>query len=400
MFAHLSYNKLATYWLKNGIFALILSAIYLILIAFLLTPLGSNLFATTEILRSALVIHTNLSILVWFVSSIAAVWSYKLQLSYFTITCVILAFISTALIALSLICGQNFSVMNKYIPVLENILFILGLSLFGVTILLFAFYTLYHTIIYFNDWGSGAQLIKYTIFSTVILFLLSCLCFTISYLQLQEVIRLTEISIEFYYELLFWSGGHLLQFLYTQILILVWVTLFYNGTGRELKYDKYYLVLLALNFVIAAVALGGHLLYNILDYGFKEYYVRVVKYETIITPVLALLLMLYDFIIPFPKTNHHLALLPDLRPSRILGEFVSSRESAKTYLQNNKIKKYIAQFTFICSGILFVLGKVSELLITGTNASTIAYYQAPVIGITVALLGFSFVIIGLPPQST
>lgn len=364
MFVHLDCNKLATYWLKNGIFALAVSSIYLILIIFFLLYPGSSVFLSTDI-RSALVIHVNLSILVWFVSNIAAVWCYKLQLSYFTITCVILAFIATVLIALSLICGPNFSVMNKYIPMLENILFVLGFSLLGVTILLLAFYTLYHTIFYFQVSDNSSRLIKSTILSTSILFILMWVCFTLSYLQLKTVIKLTEVTLEFYYELLFWSGSCLLQFIYTQTLIFVWIILFYSGVGREVRYNKLYLTLLALNFVIALAVPMGHLLYNILDEGFKEYYIVLERYGNGIIPVLVLVLLLYDLMIYSAKTKP---------------------------VKKNKVRA-VASFSLICSGILFVLGRLVELSITNTDLLTLAYYQAPVAGITIAFIGFSFLII-------
>ncbi len=315
-------NKLAIYWLTNGLFALISAVIYSIILIFLAIPLGKNLW----------VVHINLSILVWFLSLTAAIWSYRLQTSNFTIIYIILAFFSTALIVFSPICEKNLPVMNKYIPICENIIFILGISLFGVVILLFAFYALYTLLWYdFTALHEGRAesksrralsnpagkfiseedktlfpfsnsdnypLIHFTILSTTILFILVWLCFTISYLKLREVIKLTEVSIEFYYELLLWSGSHLLQFIYSQILVLIWMILLsslLSSLNRGKKFAKLCLALLYLNFVIALSAPLGHLLYNILEEGFKEYY-EMLGYGRDIVPILTFMVMAYYLI--------------------------------------------------------------------------------------------------------
>lgn len=125
--SYLRNNQLASYWLKNGITALALAGIYSIILVFLRTPLLSSLFTNTEIFKSSLVIHVNLSILVWLLSVTAAIWSYGAPTSNYNFTFVILAFLGTVLIALAPLCGQNFPVMNNYIPMLENIIFILGI---------------------------------------------------------------------------------------------------------------------------------------------------------------------------------------------------------------------------------------------------------------------------------
>ncbi len=216
-------NKIAGYWLKNGVLALALAGIYSIILVLLRTPILVNLLPSTEIFRAALVIHVNLSIFVWLLSIIACIWSYKLPESIFGITCVITAFIGTLLIALSPALGETVPVMNNYIPMLENITFILGMSLFGISILLFSILVLCRVVI--DMAKRGNELITITIFSSTIMFILVWVCFALSYLQLQKIIAIIPIDIELYYELLFWSGGHLLQFLYTQVLVFVWAIL-------------------------------------------------------------------------------------------------------------------------------------------------------------------------------
>ncbi|WP_425361118.1 hypothetical protein [Candidatus Tisiphia endosymbiont of Stenodema calcarata] len=360
----LSRNKLAIYWLGNGIFSLALAGVYSIILVMLRTPMCVNLFPNTEIFRSALVIHVNLSILVWLMSVTACVWSYNLESTTFSIACVIIAFISTALIALSPFCGQNFPVMNNYIPMLENIIFILGISLFGVSVLLFALYTLWNCckISYFNS------LINFTILSTVIMWVLVWVCFIWSYCQLQEIIKLV---LEFYYELLFWSGGHLLQFIYTQILILVMTVLFHAWIGKELRFKKLYLALLYLNFIISIAAISGHLLYDIIDAEFKEYYTKQMKYGGGIAPVLSLIVMFYEL-----KWFH----------SHESGNYIKGSKDIR------EVQMSLVKTTIICTSILFLSGGFIGILIIGMNVTIPAHYHGSIVGISVAFMGFCFLL--------
>ncbi|WP_341752215.1 MULTISPECIES: hypothetical protein [unclassified Candidatus Tisiphia] len=363
----LSRNKLAIYWLRNGVFSLALAGVYSIILVMLRTPMLVNLFPNTEIFKSALVIHVNLSILVWLMSVTACVWSYNLEATTPSITCVIIAFISTALIALSPFCGQNFPVMNNYIPMLENIMFILGISLFGVSVLLFALYTLWNCckISCFNS------LINFTILSTVIMWVLVWVCFIWSYYQLQEIIKLVPVDIEFYYELLFWSGGHLLQFIYTQILILVMIVLFHVWIGKELRLKKLYLALLYLNFVISVAAISGHLLYDIIDAEFKEYYTKQMKYGGGIAATLSLIIMFYEV-----KWYHSRIGGNDINPSKDIRE----------------VQMRLVKTTIICSNILFLFGGFIGILITGMNVTIPAHYHGSIVGISVACMGFCFLL--------
>ncbi|MDR0774141.1 MAG: cbb3-type cytochrome c oxidase subunit I [Rickettsia sp.] len=367
----LSRNKLAIYWLGNGIFSLALAGVYSIILVMLRTPMCVNLFSNTEIFRSALVIHVNLSILVWLMSVTACVWSYNLESTTFSIACVIIAFISTALIALSLFCGQNFPVMNNYIPMLENIIFILGISLFGVSVLLFALYILWNCckISYFKSYFNS--LINFTILSTVIMWVLVWVCFIWSYCQLQEIIKLVPVDIEFYYELLFWSGGHLLQFIYTQILILVMTVLFHAWIGKELRFKKLYLALLYLNFIISIAAISGHLLYDIIDAEFKEYYTKQMKYGGGIAPVLSLIVMFYEL-----KWFH----------SHESGNYIKGSKDIR------KVQMSLVKTTIICSSILFLSGGFIGILIIGMNVTIPAHYHGSIVGISVAFMGFCFLL--------
>ncbi|KJW02690.1 putative membrane protein [Rickettsia endosymbiont of Ixodes pacificus] len=377
-------NSLTISWLKLGILSLGFAGLYSIILVVLRIPQLSSFFPNPHIFKSALIIHVNLSVLVWLLSVTASVWSMsfprKRGSSIFfldsrfrgnDILCK-LAFLSTILIAISPIAGHN-PVMNNYIPMLENIVFILGLSLFGVTLLLYAI-----NILYFFDWMNLNSLVNFTVLSTIIMFILSFVCFGWSYNGLQNIIQIIPIEIEFYYELLFWSGGHLLQFIYTQILIFIWVSLFRELIARELKFQKFYLFLLYLNFIFGIIAIFGHASYDIIDGAFKEFYTNHMKYLGGLAPVLCLVGMGFELVFlchPRPLCHSREGGNPEKK------EWIPAY-AGMTYS--------IIKTILLCSITLFLLGGLIAMNISGINVVIPAHYHGSIVGISIACMGYSY----------
>ena len=400
---HSQNNSLTLSWLKLGILSLGFAGLYSVILVVLRTPQLSSFFPKPHIFKSALIIHVNLSVLIWLLSIMASVWGCETSLrgeakprcgnlrnfallheiatlSTFARNDVFrlypkLAFLATLLIAISPIAGHN-PVMNNYIPMLENIVFILGLSLFGVTLLLYAI-----NILYFFDWTNLNNLVNFTILSTIIMFILSFVCFGLSYKGLQNIIQIIPIEIEFYYELLFWSGGHLLQFIYTQILMFIWIVLFQKLTARVLKFQKFYLFLLYLNFIFGIIAIFGHAFYDIIDGAFKEFYTNHMKYLGGIAPVLCLVGMGGEGVC------HGTVIASDCKERGNLRMFAEIASSiAMQFSRNDDITKT----TLLCSITLFLLGGLIAMNITGINVVIPAHYHGSIVGISIACMGYSY----------
>ncbi|MFY9590153.1 hypothetical protein [Rickettsia endosymbiont of Halotydeus destructor] len=406
-------NKLTRDWLKLGIISLGLAGLYSVILVILRTPQLSCFFPNPEIFKSALIIHVNLSVLVWLLSITASIWSYSMSFpqkresrklakshpefisgsinemlkqvqhdvrldSRFCENDVAvlslnihpkLAFLGTMLIAISPIAGQN-PVMNNYVPMLENIIFVLGLALFGVATLLFAL-----NILYLFDWKNWTNLMRFTVLSTAIIFILTWLCFTCSYFQLQNVIEVIPIEIEFYYELLFWSGGHLLQFIYTQIAIFIWVSLLQKLVGHELKFQKFYFFLLCLNFIFSVLIVAGHFFYDIIDGEFKEYYTSHMKYFGGIAPVGCLVGMVLELF---------------FLDSRLRGNDIETGNDTE-----DRSDSTIAKTTLLCSATLFLFGGLIAINISGINVVIPAHYHGSIVGISIACMGYCYLSIGV-----
>ncbi len=397
-YTSLQSNNLTLAWLKLGIISLGFAGLYSVVLVVLRTPQLASFFPNPHIFKSALIIHVDLSVLIWLLSITASVWGSETSLrgakrrgnlvkhpEIATLLLVArndafrlypkLAFFATILIAISPIAGHN-PVMNNYIPMLENIIFVLGLSLFGITLLLYAI-----NILYLFDWANWSNLVNFTILSTIIMYILSWVCFWCSYSDLQNVIQIIPIEIEFYYELLFWSGGHLLQFIYTQIAMFIWIMLFEKLIGKESKFQKFYLFLLYLNFVFSTLIIWGHISYDIIDGNFKEFYTNHMKYLGGIAPVLCVGGIVVE------SLCHCSVIASDYKERgnlRVFAEIASS--IALQFPRNDNIIKS----TLLCSITLFLLGGLIAMNISGINVVIPAHYHGSIVGISIACMGYCY----------
>ncbi len=342
-------NKLARYWLQIGIIALSIAGLHSIILVILRTPQLAMLITNQNLFKASLVVHVNLSALVWLLSVTAAWWSLGRVITTFGIICAHLSLAGTILLGISPFFEQSIPIMNNYIPMLENIVFVLGLSIFSVGILLFACYCIT------QDLFRPQSL---TSLHTSLLVILAWICFGLSAAGLEKVMLLVPMDLDFYYELLYWSGGHVLQFVYTQSLIIVWMKLFEAYLGRKLKMEKAYLSLLWLNFALASTAIFGHLLYDLVSAEFREFYTLHMRYAGGIAPVLAFALMLYETLSSKSKNS---------APSYILAAIV-------------------------CSSFLFLFGGLIGVIISGVNVTIPAHYHGCIVGISVAFMGFAYML--------
>ncbi|HJD55254.1 MAG TPA: cbb3-type cytochrome c oxidase subunit I [Rickettsia endosymbiont of Pyrocoelia pectoralis] len=367
-------------WLKIGIISLGFAGLYSIILVVLRTPQLASFFSNPHIFKSALIIHVNLSVLIWLLSITASVWSLSFPQKRESRKTILdsrfrgndimckLALLATLLIAISPVAGHN-PVMNNYIPMLENIVFILGLSLFGVTLLLYAI-----NILYFFDFANWNNFTNFTILSTIIMFLLTWVCFWCSYRDLHNVIQIIPIEIEFYYELLFWSGGHLLQFIYTQIAMFIWVSLLQKLVAHELRFQKFYLLVLCLNFIFGMLIIWGHISYNVIDGSFKEFYTNHMKYLGGIAPVLCLGGMGVETLV-IPRLDRG---IQKKYKNNIMDTVVKPRYDT------------VIKATLLCSATLFLFGGLIAMNISGINVVIPAHYHGSIVGISIACMGYCY----------
>ncbi|MCW8887011.1 MAG: hypothetical protein OQK12_17435, partial [Motiliproteus sp.] len=209
-------------WLQLGVAALAIAGLFALLLVLSRVPQASDFFPWIDFFRTALVIHVDQSVLIWFLAMAGAVWtlgnSNNAQTSRLTATAFILALGGTLLIALSAFFGDGKALMNNYVPVLQRPMFFISLGLFGAGIAL----RLLHSLLACN-WKqlvNEGSILQVASVSSALAVATSIGALLWSWLDIPP-----QISGQGFYELLFWGAGHSLQFAYTQLLLLAWLLL-------------------------------------------------------------------------------------------------------------------------------------------------------------------------------
>ena len=126
-------GALARGWLWLGLLALIGSGLFSVLLVLSRTPGLNRLFPVADFFRVALVVHVDLSVLVWFIALAGMLWSLNgtPRRAGWGWLALGLCGAGAALMSLAPFVGSGEPVMANYIPVLDGPLFIAGLLVFG-----------------------------------------------------------------------------------------------------------------------------------------------------------------------------------------------------------------------------------------------------------------------------
>lgn len=354
-----NFNKLAFAWLKNGIWALALAGLYSIILVTLRIPIFSSFITDKSAFKQALIIHVNLSVLVWLISIVCVILSYGRNSQWLGIFLQKISFGGMILMAISPLIGESNPIINNYVPILENVWFIIGLGLFGAATIIFTILQLFYGIGDFLDKKSLMPLFVITKISLSILYIASWAGFILSQMELANAAAFVPMHLDYYYELLFWSGGHILQFVYTQAVIFVWLVLAELWLQKKLVFYKFYQLMLVLNTLAALTAFYGHFAYPIYSFEFKEYFTNHMRYAGGLAPTLICIGLIAEKIL-----------------------------TPKPIAANNTSFAGIA----LCSSLaLFFSGGLIGILISGINVSIPAHYHGSIVGISIAFLGFAYV---------
>ncbi len=367
-------NNSALIWLKNGIIALGISGLYSIILVILRTPQLSHFFSDKSVFKSALVVHVNLSVLVWLLSITCCLWSFSIiknKSNQLTELDSLLAYIGCTgmiLMTLSPLYPESTPIMNNYIPMLENIVFIVGISLFGIVILILSINTIINIFIENDNHNNcnisnyGQRIMKIVKLTSAVMFICTWVCFLLSFINLDKLSDIVPLDIDFYYEMLFWSGGHLLQFIYTQIFMLILLILAENMRGGRVLYFSVYEMLFILNFILSLTIFIGHYRYNIEDGIFKEFFTLHMIYTGGVAPIIFISTLLLELAQDYKIIINNKTNLPKFIP-----------------------------ITFIASIILFLSGGAIGAIISGVNVTIPAHYHGTIVGITIAFMGFCYI---------
>lgn len=349
-------RALARGWLWLALAALLGSGLFSILLVLARTPGINAWLPAGDFFRVALVVHVDLSVLVWFVAIAGLLWSLSLRPPRSSasrwLARVPLALCGAGAIgmALAAFVDPGAPVMANYIPMLDSATFRAALWLFafgGLTLV--AVVMLRAVPIGPAVDGTGA--LRFGLHASAVAAGVALLAFGWS---LVEVPR--DLPAKAYYEILYWGGGHALQFTWTLLMLVSWLVLVQACGGQVPLSPRIVLLLFAIALVSVFVTPLAYLMHDVSSVEHRDMHTWGMRFGgglAIVPLVLAVLLGLAP-----PRR-----LEPSRRPLRA---------------------------AVLASMLLFAAGGVIGLTIDGSNVKIPAHYHGCIVGVTLALMGMVY----------
>ena len=345
-------RRLARAWLWLGLLALIGSGLFSLLLVLSRTPMINQWLPGVDFFRVALVVHVDLSVLVWFVAFAGLMWSLNGSPRGLVWGWVALGLCGTGatLMSLSAFVGHGEPIMANYIPVLERPAFMAGLLTFAagaVVLVLRSLFVAPKLGLSFD----GEGVLRFGLNASVVSAAVALLAFGWSYVQVPSTL-----AGKVYYEVLFWGGGHALQFTWTLLMLVAWLWLAHACGARVRLSPRVTLMMFGLALVSVFVT----------PYAYLAHPVASVEHRNLLT--WAMRLGGGVAIAPIA-----LAVVLALAPLRRIAAEGRALRAA-----------------LVWSMVLFVSGGLIGVFINGADVRIPAHYHGCIVGVTLALMGLAY----------
>lgn len=345
-------RTLAAAWLWLGLAALLASGVFAILLVLSRAPYFKDVFPLVDFFRVALVVHVDLSVLVWFASFAGLLWTLNgaPRLLWLGWTGFGAAAAGTAAMSAAPFLDFSIPLMSNYIPVLDGTLFLQGLVLFACG----AAAVVLRALLVAPAIGTrpdGPAALRFGLNAAAIAAAVALLAFAWSYTAVP-----TDIERKGYFEVLFWGGGHVLQFVWTLLMFVAWLWLAEAIGARNPLSPRVALLLfgIALASVFATPVI--YLAYDVVS----------VQHYRMQTQLM--------------RIGGGLAIVPFAAATAFALMSSAKRSQADAPLRS----------ALLWSLVLFGAGGVIGLAIHGSNVKIPAHYHGSIVGVTLALMGLVY----------
>ncbi|VAX08360.1 membrane protein, putative [hydrothermal vent metagenome] len=350
--ADVTLRRQSAAWLMLALASLVIGGLFVILIVLSRVPIIQDIIPWVDFFKTALVIHVDMTVLVWFLAFAGVFWSLNSSRS-----CWILGWIPIILAAIGMLgmtaspfLGAANPLMNNYVPVLQDPIFLISLGVFGLGFAL----QILNGLLFSRPVGNimdGAAALRFGLFTGLVAALVAVMALGWSYSMIPA-----EVEGEQYYELLFWGGGHVLQFTHTQLMLVAWLWLAtVSGVALQAS-SRVVLILFALGATPVLLTPLIYLTYPMISPGHAISFTQMMKY------------------------GGGLAALPI--GLMILASLKGADKPAAEFRAERS--------ALLFSILLFGVGGIIGFMITGSNLKVPAHYHGSIIGVTIAFMGMTY----------
>jgi len=357
-------RRLALGWLALGLASLIGAGIFSVLLVLARTPYLQHWFPVADFFRVALVVHVDLSVLVWFFALGGVLWSLSgserlLGLGWVAL---IVAAVGAGLMSAAPFVHPGTPIMSNYIPVLDEPVFLGGLVVFGAGVLLLTL----RSLVAVQPVGvrpDGAASLRFGLNAAAVSTAVALLGFGLSHAQVPP-----EVNARGYYDVLFWGGGHVIQFTFTLLMLVSWLWLA-SACGARIPLTPRIALLM---FAIALVSVF------LIPVIYLAYDVVSVEHRRLMT-------WLMEF-------GGGLAIVPVA-----LAVVIGIARAGEAPRETRPLRAAL-----LSSLVLFGAGGMIGFLIEGSNVKIPAHYHGCIVGVTLVLMGLVYLLLprlglGAPP---
>lgn len=340
-------KKLARAWLWLGIMALIGAGLLAILLVLSRTPGIQDVFPLKDFFRAALVVHVDLSVAIWFMAFAAVIWSAAggVGMAWMGWIGFALASAGTLLMIASPFLPDSQPLLNNYIPMLQHPVFYVSVWLCGAGFGLAVARALLTT------WPlrTFAEPLRLGAFIGAIAGAMALIAFVWSWLTVPPE------EGQYYFEMVFWGGGHVLQFQHSLLMAVAWLWLAEHLGAKPVASPA----VLSVLFVLAAL------------------------------PLIAAPAIYLNWAADLPLHNFNFAKLMQLGHPAMAPLILV----ALAGLWQVRAVTHPAKSAFVASFILFASGGILGYMISGVNVVIPAHYHGSIVGVTLAFMGLTYALL-------
>jgi hypothetical protein len=348
-------RALASAWLWLAIAALAASGLFSILLVVARAPFLQPWLPAVDFFRVALVVHVDLSVLVWFGSFAGVLWSVAgtdrwLPLAWAAFG---LALLGTIAMSAAPFVDPGAPVMANYVPVIDSGLFLWGLVVFGIG---FGLASLRALAVpqKVGAWLAPDGALRFGLNTAAVAAAMALLALVWSAAAISPALDART-----YYELLFWGPGHVVQFCWSLLMMVAWLWLATLAGARVPLSPRIVVLLFAIGLIAVFATPVIYLAWDVASVEHQKLFTWQMRFGGGLAIVPITLAVLIGLFRPAPVSAGE-------RPCRA---------------------------ALVASLLLFSAGGLIGFLIQGSDVRIPAHYHGSIVGITLALMGLTYALL-------
>ena len=344
-------RRTTTAWLMLGLASLVGAGLFSLLLVLARTPAIQEWLPFIDFFRIALVVHVDLSVLIWLLSMAGVLWALSTDrdLALWDRLSFWLAAGGTAVVIVSPFVGAGDPLMNNYVPVLRHPVFYTGLSMFTLGVLSHLIRSAM-TFTGLTTHLDGAAALQVGTKLAALTAVVAIGALIASFVEIPQ-----NMEGQAYFEFLFWGSGHVIQFTHTLLMMVAWIVLASNSGCRFNLTPRLTLTFFLLMTLPVITVPFLYLAHDVISPGHRLAFTELMKYGG-------------------------LSSLP-------LGLAVAASfwKADKPQGEGRYLRSALAS-----SMVLFLSGGVLGFMIAGLDIVIPAHYHGSTVGVTIAFMGLCY----------